>query len=145
VRHGDAKLNGLARHQLAVAALLGVAIASMFWILLDVAGAYSHVSTSYGVQNFENRFADLPRAATPQTIFGYVSDNRSDDPSDQAEFYLSQYTMAPAILTTSVNVREVIVNLHSGKPDMQALAARGLTPIRDFGNGIILCRNARMP
>ena len=113
----------------------------MFWILIDVAGAFSHSSTSYGVETFESRFGDLPRAATPQTVYGYVSDNRSDDPSDQAEFYLSQYTMAPSFLTTSVTAREVIVNTHSAKPDFAALAARGLTPIRDFGNGILLCRN----
>lgn len=113
----------------------------MFWILLDVAGAYSHVSASYTVQVFESRFGDLPRAATPQSVYGYFSDNRPDDPSDQAEFYLSQYTMAPAILTTSINQRDVIVNLHSAQPNLQALAARGLTVVRNFGNGILLCRN----
>ena len=113
----------------------------MFWILLDVAGAYSHASTSYTVDKFESRFGDLPRAATPQSEYGYVSDNRPDDPSDQAEFYLSQYTMAPAILTTSVNKRDVILNEHSAQPNTGALAARGLTVVHDFGNGIVLCRN----
>jgi len=106
-----------------------------------VAGAYSHNSTSYTVEVFESRFADLPRAATPESVYGYISDNRPDDPSDQAEFYLSQYTMAPAILTTSVTAREVIANFHAAKPDLNALAARGLSPVHDFGNGIILCRN----
>jgi len=113
----------------------------MFWILLDVAGAYSHVSTSYTVEKFESRFADLPRAATPQSVYGYFSDNRPDDPSDQAEFYLSQYTMAPAILTTSVNSRDVIVNGHSAQPNAGLLASRGLVVVHDFGNGILLCRN----
>jgi hypothetical protein len=113
----------------------------MFWILIDVAGAYSHSSTSYTVQVFESRFGDLPRAATPESVYGYLSDNRPDDPSDQAEFYLSQYTMAPAILTTSVTSRDVIANLHAQNPDLNALARRGLVPVHNFGNGIVLCRN----
>ena len=131
----------MARHQFAVIALLGLAVASIFWILLDVAGAYSHSTNSYGVDSFENRFGDLPKAATPNTVFGYVSDNRPDDPSDQAEYYLTQYTLAPAIVVTTTTEREVVANLHSANPDMKALQARRLMPIRNFGNGIILCRN----
>jgi hypothetical protein len=131
----------LARHQFAVIALLGIALASTFWILIDVAGAYSHSTASYGVDNFEFRFGDLPRAVTAQSELGYISDNRRDDPSDQAEFYLTQYTMAPAIITTSIAEREVIANMHAAQPDMNALAARHLTVIRNFGSGIMLCRN----
>lgn len=131
----------MARHQFAVIALLGIAVASIFWVLLDVAHAYSHSSTSYGVENFENRFADLPKAATPQTVFGYISDNRPDDPSDQAEFYLTQYTLAPAIVVSNINERQVVANMHAATPDMRPLQARGFLPIRNFGNGIFLYRN----
>ncbi len=45
------------------------------------------------------RFA---RPLRPQSVFGYISDNPKDDPSDQAEFYLTQYTLAPAIVTSSI-------------------------------------------
>lgn len=131
----------MARHQFAVIALLGIAVASIFWVLLDVAGAYARSARSYGVDNFENRFGDLPKAATPQTVFGYISDNRPDDPSDQAEFYLTQYTLAPAIVVTSVTESEVVANMHAANPDLKALQARHLMPIRNFGNGIYLCRN----
>lgn len=131
----------MARHQLAVIALLGIAVASIFWVLLDVAGAFSHRSTSYGVDNFENRFGDLPKAATPGTVFGYISDNRPDDPSDQAEYYLTQYTLAPAIVVSTTTEAEVVANFHAANPDMKVLQARRLMPIRNFGNGIILCRN----
>ncbi|HTS51412.1 MAG TPA: hypothetical protein VMH05_25870 [Bryobacteraceae bacterium] len=131
----------MARHQFAVIALLGIAVASIFWVLLDVARAYSHSSTSYGVENFENRFADLPKAATPKTVFGYISDNRPEDPSDQAEFYLTQYTLAPAIVVSTINEREVVANMHSANPDMKPLQARGFVPVRNFGNGIFLYRN----
>ncbi len=131
----------MARHQLAVIALLGVAVASIFWVLLDVTQAFSHRTTSYGVDSFENRFGDLPKAATPQTVFGYVSDNRPDDPSDQAEYYLTQYTLAPAIVVSTTTEPEVVANFHAANPDMKVLQARHLTPVRNFGNGIMLCRN----
>ena len=121
--------------------LLGIAVASIFWILLDVAGAFTRSTKSYGVDSFEKRFGDLPKAVTPRTVFGYVSDNRPDDPSDQAEFYLTQYTLAPAILVSSPTEREVVANLHSANPDMKALQARGLMPVRNLGNGVFLCRN----
>jgi hypothetical protein len=138
---GNVKLKNLARHQFAVIALLGIAVASIFWVLLDVAGAFARSTKSYGVDSFEKRFGDLPKAATPQTVFGYVSDNRPDDPSDQAEFYLTQYTLAPAIVVSTTTEREVVANMHSANPDLKALQARRLMPVRNFGNGIILCRN----
>ena len=119
--------------------LLGVAVASTFWILLDVAGAYR--TTSFGVESFENRFGALQNLVTAKSVYGYASDNRPEDPSDQAEFYLTQYTLAPAIITTSTTQREVIANMHAGKPDVDNLRARHLEPVRDFGNGIYLCRN----
>ena len=126
---------------MAVITLLGIAVASIFWVLLDVAGAYSRGVNSYGVDNFENRFGDLPKAATPQTVFGYTSDNRPDDPSDQAEFYLTQYTLAPAIVVGTTTERDVVANMHAANPDMKVLQARQLMPVRNFGNGILLCRN----
>ena len=120
---------------------MGIAVASIFWVLLDVARAYSHSSTSYGVDSFENRFGALTKAATPKTVFGYISDNRPEDPSDQAESYLTQYTLAPAIVVSNINEREVVANMHAANPDMRALQARGFRPVRNFGNGIFLYRN----
>ena len=131
----------MARHQVAVIALLGIAVASIFWVLLDIAGQYSSPVQSYGVDNFENRFGVLPRAVTPQTVFGYYSDNRPDDPSDQAEFYLTQYTLAPAIVVSSILERDVVANTHTANPDVKALQAKRLMMVRNFGNGILLCRN----
>ena len=120
---------------------MGVTVASIFWILLDVAGAYTRSSTGYGVEKFESRFGDLRNGLTPQMTFGYVSDNRPDDPSDQAEFYLTQYTLVPALVTTSAAPAGVIANMHAATPDMNALRARNLVCFRNFGNGIFLCRN----
>ncbi|MBZ5608766.1 MAG: hypothetical protein LAP38_10935 [Acidobacteriia bacterium] len=130
----------MVRHQFAVIALLAIALASSFWVLLDVAGDYSKRSASFGVASFESRFSELRKTVTPQSVFGYTSDNPPNDPSDQAEFYLTQYTLAPAIVTSSTLEKLVIANFHNPNPDLNVLQAKHLTPVQNFGNGIILCR-----
>lgn len=130
----------MVRHQVAVLALLAVALASSVWVLLDVAGDYSQRSASFGVASFENRFNELRKTVTPQSVFGYTSDNPPDDPSDQAEFYLTQYTLAPAIVTSSTLEKLVIANFHSPNPDLRSLQAKHLEAIQNFGNGVLLCR-----
>lgn len=141
----SAKLGELARHQFAVIALLAIALASSFWVLLDVAGEYSKRAASFGVAQFENRFAELKKAVPPQTVLGYTSDNTPDDVNDQAEFYLTQYTFAPNIVTSSTLERFVIGNFHNPRPDPSVFQAKNLMPLRDYGNGVILCghKNAR--
>jgi hypothetical protein len=129
----------LARHQFAVISLLVIALASSFWVLLDVAGEYSKTLASVGVPAYESRFAELRKMATPQSVFGYTSDNPPSDPSDLAEFYLTQYTLAPAIVITSVQEQLVVANFHVGNPDTARLQAMHLTPVQNFGHGVILC------
>jgi hypothetical protein len=138
--HSD-KLNGLARHQFAVIALAAVALASSFWLLLDLVSAYTRNTETFGVASFEDRFSEFRKSMPSHFVLGYLSDNPLNDPSNQSEFNLTQYTLAPAIVKPSVNERLVVVNYHSGKVDQAALQARHLVPIRNFGNGVLLCRN----
>ena len=138
--HSD-KLNGLIRHQFAVIALASVALASCFWVLLDLVSVYSQNTTTFGVASFEDRFNELRKTVTPRTVLGYLSDNPLNDPSNQAEFNLTQYTLAPAIVKPSVDEHLVVMNYHSAEPDQAALRSRRLVPIRNFGNGVLLCRN----
>lgn len=130
----------MVRHQVAVLALLAVALASSFWVWLDVAGAYTQRSASFGVPGFESRFDELRKTVTPTSVFGYTSDNPRDDPSDQAEFYLTQYTLAPAIVTSSTLEKSVIVNLHSAQPGPKDFESRRLTVVQNFGNDVFLAR-----
>jgi hypothetical protein len=107
---------------------------------LDVAGAYTQRSASFGVPGFESRFDELRKTVTPTSVFGYTSDNPRDDPSDQAEFYLTQYTLAPAIVTSSTLEKSVIVNLHSAQPGPKDFESRRLTVVQNFGNDVFLAR-----
>jgi hypothetical protein len=138
----SAKLIGLARHKFAVIALAALALCSTLWALLDILGAVSH-NQIFGVTSFENRFDEFRKTVRPHSVYGYVSDNAPNDPSARPEFYLTQYTLAPALVKSTAEEPLVIVNFHSGKPDYGLLRANKLALVRDLGNGVMLCR--RLP
>ena len=122
-------------------ALAAFALASSFWLLLDLVSVYTRSTDTFGVASFEDRFAALRKTISPHTVLGYLSDNPVNDPSNQSEFNLTQYTLAPAMVTSSISERLVVMNYHSGKVDIAALRARHLVPLSDFGNGVMLCRH----
>jgi hypothetical protein len=129
----------LARHKFAVIALAAVALCSIVWYLLDIVGAVSH-SRTFGVAAFENRFDEFRKTVRPHSVYGYASDNAPNDPSALPEFYLTQYTLAPAIVKSTADEPWVIVNFHANRPDERLLRANKLVQIQDFGNGVVLCR-----
>jgi len=132
----------LARHQFAVWSVAVIALVSSFWFLLDVLGAANHSARSFGVAAFEHRFDAFRKAVQPYGVYGYVSDNPPYDPSAAAEFHLTQYTLAPAIIKPFANENLVIVNYHSKQVDLKLLRANHLVLYQDFGNGVALCRQA---
>ena len=113
---------------------------SSFWFLLDVLGTATRRTQGFGVAAFENRFNDFPKPIQPHTVYGYLSDNAPNDPSALAEFHLTQYTLAPAIVKASVTESLVIVNYHSKQLDMRLLRANRLRPLRGVGNGVMLAQ-----
>lgn len=122
-------------------ALAAVALASSFWLLLDLVSIYSQATATFGVASFEDRFSEFRKTLPSRAVLGYLSDNPANDPSNQAEFNLTQYTLAPAIVRPTIDEPLVVVNYHSATPDQPALRARHLVPLRDFGHGVLLCRN----
>jgi hypothetical protein len=133
----------LARHQFAVLSLAAIAIFSSFWFLLDVLGTATHSTKAFGVAAFENRYSDFRQTFQPYGVYGYLSDNAPNDPSALAEFHLTQYTLAPAIIKQGSNQSLVILNYHSKKVDPRLLRANRLTILRDYGNGVALCGQAQ--
>jgi hypothetical protein len=131
----------LARHQFAVFAIAALAIASSFWLLLDLVSVFSNATAGFGVEAFEKRFEALHKALPPHSVLGYVSDNpAADEVTSQGEFYLTQYTLAPAIIKPSTVEPYEIGNFHTNKPDQQMLKEKQLLFLRDYGNDVYLYR-----
>jgi hypothetical protein len=133
----------LARHQFAVFSLAAIALISSFWFLLDVLGAATRTKRTFGVAAFESRFGDFPKTIQPHAVYGYLSDNPPNDPSALAEFHLTQYTLAPAVIKPSADENMVIVNYHTKDLDVRLLRANHLAPFRQLGTGLHLCRRLR--
>jgi hypothetical protein len=126
-----------------VIALAAVSLASSLWFLLDVIGAYTRSSDAFGVAAFEGRFEALHKSMSPRSVLGYVSDNPVNDTRSQAEFYLTQYTLAPAIVKASTEEHFVVGNFHTNAPDRAMLRAKNLELVQDFGNDVFIYRNTK--
>lgn len=130
----------MARHQFAVLALAALALASSFWWLLDLLQDYAKNGKTFGVEAFENRFSNFRKSAAPNTVYGYFSDDPTRTQVTQAEYFLTEYAIAPNMVIETRNLPLVIANTHSPTPNMTALNAAHLDLIQDFGNGVLLCR-----
>ena len=106
-------------------------------------GAISRGVQAFGVAAFERRYDAFRPSVQPRFVYGYMSDGAPSDPSALPEFYLTQYTLAPAIVKRTVDEPLVIVNFHSSKPDDKLLKDNKLVQYQNFGNGIVLCRRSK--
>ena len=133
----------MSRHRFAVFALISIALASSLWFLLDVITAYSYLKNTYafGVPNFDSRFEALHKSMPPRSVLGYVSDNPAANAQSQAEFYLTQYALAPAIIKASTEEHFVVANFHTNSPNAAMLRSKNLTLVQDFGNDVYIYRN----
>jgi hypothetical protein len=133
----------LGRHQFAVFALISISLASTLWYLLDVIRAHNVLKDTYafGVPDFDSRFEALHKSMPPRSVLGYVSDNPANNAQSQAEFYLTQYALAPAIVKATTEEHFVVANFHTNSPNAAMLRARNLTLVRDFGNDVFIYRN----
>ena len=103
--------------------------------------AFSVRTEAYGVVAFEKRFQALRRSMPPRLVLGYISDNPANGTQSQAEFYLTQYTLAPAIVKATTDEHFVVANFHTHSPDPALIKAWHLALVQDFGNDVFLYRN----
>jgi len=131
----------LVRHQFAVIALAVIALTSSCWILLDLIAINSRGTENFGVAPFEERFDMFRKSMPPRSVFGYISDNPPAEVSSQGEFFLTQYTLVPAIVTSSTEENLLVGNFHTNKPDGAKLRAKNLILLNDFGHDVYLVHN----
>jgi hypothetical protein len=57
-----------------------------------------------------------------------------------AQYYLTQYTLAPVFVYNSPDYPLVVGNFLDGPADPEWIGKKGLTPLHDFGDGVMLYR-----
>ena len=112
----------MARHQFVVITLAAIALVSSFWFLLDVLGAAITADRPSAWLRLKTGSTIFRKTVQPHTVYGYLSDTPASDPSTLAEFHLTQYVLAPAIIRPSPHENLVIVNYHSKDMDMKLLS-----------------------
>jgi hypothetical protein len=61
--------------------------------------------------------------------------------ASQGEFFLTQYTLVPAIVKSSTEEHLLVGNFHTNKPDAAKLRAKNLMLGNDFGHDVFLVLN----
>ena len=98
----------------------------------------------YKVGDQAARFQDLMSALPPTAIVGYVSDAPAGQTLGAALYASAQYTLAPRLVTeqhVKPSPEWVIGDFSRPLDVVQFGKVRGLTLVKDFGNGAVLYRN----
>ena len=96
------------------------------------------------ISQYERRFEGLKKILPPHGVVGYLTHRQAQDmrfDAGTAEFYLTQYALAPLIVIYSSEREFVIGNFGASRVDPEIFKDRDLTLIRDFGNGVMLFRH----
>jgi hypothetical protein len=98
----------------------------------------------------ERRIEQIRKVLPPTAALGYVTtienekiflDERSLlNVEFVAQYYLTQYTLAPVFVYNSPDHPLVVGNFLDGPADPAWIMGKGLTPLHDFGDGLILYR-----
>lgn len=79
----------------------------------------------------DQRFAALKTLLPENGVVGYLGDSVND----KADYYLTQYALAPLIVEHSLNRPLIVGNFLSSPPEIDE---HNLRIIRDFGDGVLL-------
>lgn len=93
---------------------------------------------------YESRYNEVRKHLPSHGVIGYVSDPKENN-EDRFAWSFTQYSLSPLLVVDRSVNREthdytiVIGNFHRAIPDDERM--RGLSFVRDFGNGVFLLRN----
>ncbi len=94
------------------------------------------------VTRYENRFADLREVLPKHGVVGYVTDQHY--PESGRQYFQTQYTLAPSIITWGKGYHLVIGNFHGTADGSDITKTLDLVLLREFGDGLFLFKNERI-
>jgi hypothetical protein len=81
----------------------------------------------------DQRFGELKSSLADCGVVGYIGESGT---SAEADYYLTQYALAPLVVDRSASHPLVVGNFPTSSPSVSALG--NLELIRDFGHGVLL-------
>lgn len=136
--------------------LLAVTVYAAVTFLYRQVQSYPEPGQTDPVSLHEERIRQIAKALPAAPAVGYVTgiDNEKLFLNERsfrgvehlAQYYLTQYTLAPVIVRNSPDLPLVVGNfLNTEQPDPERLREKRLVPVRDFGDGLILYRKEGRP
>jgi len=119
-------------------------------LLLEKARDFPGTGWEDPVSVHERRIEPLKSVLPPRGAVGYVTALDSEkifarerslrDVELLGHFILTQYTLAPVYVYNTPDRPLVVGNFIGSNPDHSRIARKGLVPLKDFGDGLILYR-----
>jgi hypothetical protein len=116
---------------------------------------YPNLPQTDPVSIHEQRIEQIKKVMPPTSVLGYVTTIENEkillnerslrNVEFLAQYYLTQYTLAPVFVYNSPEYPFVVGNFLDGPADSEWIRKKGLTPLKDFGDGLILYRKEGRP
>jgi hypothetical protein len=116
---------------------------------------YSNLPQTDPVSIHERRIEQIRKVLPPTATLGYVTTVASEkifldernlrNVEFVAQYYLTQYTLAPVFVHNSPDYPLVVGNFIDGPADPGWIQEKRLMPLQDFGDGLILYRREDRP
>lgn len=134
----------------ALVLLIAVTVYANLNLLFPRVQLYQNLPQTDPVSIHERRIEQIRKVLPPAAVLGYVTtvENEKiflDERNLQnvefiAQYYLTQYTLVPIFVHNSPDYPLVVGNFLDGPADSEWIRKKGLTPLYDFGDGVILYR-----
>jgi len=125
------------RHRAALVVLVVLSVYHSAVLLRTARVDYLRDPDPDAVSVFEHRFDSVRARLSDSTTVGYITDAPIDG-DWLIDYYLTQYTLSPVVVSDSLAARFVIANLRDPKSLAGLLQKQDLFLLSDYGNGIFL-------
>ncbi len=134
----------------ALVLLIAVAVFANLNLLFSRVRHYPNLPQADPVSIHEKRIEQIRKIMPPTPVLGYVTTVENEklfldernllNVEFLAQYYLTQYTLAPVFVYNSPDYPLVVGNFLDGPADPEWIRKKGLTPLHDFGDGLMLYR-----
>jgi hypothetical protein len=135
--------------------LIVVALYANLNLLFSRIQLYPNLPQTDPVSIHERRIEQIKEVMPQTPVLGYVTNVENEkiflkernllNVEFLAQYYLTQYTLAPVFVYNSPEHPFVVGNFLDGPADSEWIRKKGLTPLKDFGDGLILYRKEGHP
>ena len=137
--------NDMVRMRIGVGLIILFALVSNMRLLGRAVHDLAALTQPDEITEYEARFKQLKQVLPPHARVGYVTDARRQDGESRSRpfmrYLLTQYALLPVIVLRDSHQPLVVGNFYSAN-GIDGETTRGLTLIRDLGNGVMLFRTS---